>query len=311
MAVGKVSGTILKRSVVNLLKCSPRTGIDAASFSRGENQILSANAVGLTDCILAPDLAVYKAANNIWVSGGELLGMETSFILPKSFNEYNLKAFTKRVKSACDKCGTYIAGGHTEVTDAVKRFCISVTALGITDKAIPNVYNVHPEMDLVVTKWIGLEEIAMIYSNEEQRKALHSRFSEEYLSVIEGYVDWITVKDEAAVAIQHGIGAMHDISDGGIFAALWDFAEGARCGFEVELRDIPIRQETVEVAEFFHLNPYIMKSSGSVLMACDNGEDLVRVMEENGIPATIIGKMTDNNAKILRNEDEIRYLDKM
>ena len=46
-------------------------------------------------------------------------------------------------------------------------------------------------------------------------------------------------------------------------------------------------------------------------MACDNGTELVSEFDRHGIPASIIGKTTDNNAKILRNEDEIRYLDKM
>lgn len=311
MAVGKVSGTILKRSVVNLLKCPPRTGMDAASFSCGNNRVLSANAVGLTDCVIAPELAVYKAANNIWVSGGSLLGIEASFILPKSYNEYNLKEYTRHVKAACEKCQIELSGGHTEVTDAVKRFCISVTAIGQTDKDIPTVHNVKPGMDLIVTKWIGLEEVAMIHSDKDKLNVLHTRFSEEYLGVLDNYIDWLTIEDEAAVAMQHGVKAMHDISDGGIFAALWDFAEGAGCGFEVELRAIPVRQETIEVAEFFHLNPYMMKSSGSILMACDNGTELVSEFDRHGIPASIIGKTTDNNAKILRNEDEIRYLDKM
>lgn len=311
MAVGKVSGTILKRSVVNLLKCSPRTGIDAACFSCQGSHVLAATAVGLNDCIIAPELAVYKAANNIWVSGGKLFGMEASFLLPKSYNEYNLKAFTKRVKAACERCGTTLAGGHTEVSDGIKRFCISITAIGYTDAAVPTVHNVKPGMDLVVTKWIGLEEIAMIHSDESKMGELRSRFSNEYLSVLDNYVEWLTVEDEAAVAMQHGVRAMHDVSDGGIFAALWDFAEGAGCGFDVELRSIPIRQETVEVSEFFHLNPYMMKSSGSILMACDNGNEMVKVFEDRGIPACVIGRTTDNNAKILRNEDEIRYLDKM
>ena len=71
------------------------------------------------------------------------------------------------------------------------------------------------------------------------------------------------------------------------------------------------RQETVEIAEFFHLNPYTMKSSGSIIIACDNGTDMVNALNEEGIPAVIIGRTTDNNGKILRNEDEIRYLDKM
>ena len=56
---------------------------------------------------------------------------------------------------------------------------------------------------------------------------------------------------------------------------------------------------------------YTMKSSGSIIIACDNGTDMVNALNEEGIPAVIIGRTTDNNGKILRNEDEIRYLDKM
>ena len=74
---------------------------------------------------------------------------------------------------------------------------------------------------------------------------------------------------------------------------------------------IPVRQETIEIAEFFHINPYMMKSSGSVIIACEDGAGLLAAMEEAGIPACVIGKVTDNNAKILRNDDEVRYLDKM
>ena len=54
MAVGKVPNRILKRSVVNLLKCPPRTGIDAASFAVGDIHVLTACATGLTDCAIAP-----------------------------------------------------------------------------------------------------------------------------------------------------------------------------------------------------------------------------------------------------------------
>mgnify|MGYP000010614922 FL=1 len=166
-------------------------------------------------------------------------------------------------------------------------------------------------MDIIVTKWIALEEAAMIVSNEDNMAKLCEHFSNEYMSVTGQYADWLTVRDEAAVAMKHGVAAMHDISEGGIFTALWDFAEGSGCGFEVDLKRIPLRQETVEIAEFFHLNPYTMKSSGSIIIACDNGTDMVNALNEEGIPAVIIGRTTDNNGKILRNEDEIRYLDKM
>ena len=310
MAIGKVSGTILKRSVVNLLKCPPRTGVDAACLTSDGKYVLSANAVGLTDCEIAPDIAVIKAVNNILVSGGKPVGIEASFILPKSYNEYQLKAYTKRVKAACEQCGTTLIGGHTEVSDAVKRFCISVTALGVSDELPPSVRNIKPGMDIVVTKWIALEEIAIITSDKANMEQLYTRFSKEYLKDVVQYADWLTVEQETDIALKNHVCAMHDISEGGIFTALWDMAEGSGHGFEVDIKAIPVRQETIEIAGFFRLNPYKMKSSGSVLMVCNDGAALMEAMEAEGIPACVIGKITDNNAKILRNEDEIRYLDK-
>ena len=103
---------------------------------------------------------------------------------------------------------------------------------------------------------------------------------------------------------------MHDISDGGIFAALWDFSEKAKVGIEVNLKAIPIKQETVEFTEIFRINPYWMKSAGSLLMATNNATGLVEELKKNGIHSAIIGKTTDNNDKKIINGDEVRYLDK-
>ena len=75
-------------------------------------------------------------------------------------------------------------------------------------------------------------------------------------------------------------------------------------------RDIPILQETVEVCEYFHLNPYQLASAGSFLMVTENAEALCQRLAEQGIPASIIGQITDNNDKIIQNGEEIRYIDR-
>ena len=103
---------------------------------------------------------------------------------------------------------------------------------------------------------------------------------------------------------------MHDITEGGVFGALWEMAEGAGVGLDVDLRKIPIRQETVEICEFFGVNPYLIMSSGSMMMATDDGYRLVQEMKRAGIEATVIGRTTDGNDRILRNGDDVRYLDR-
>ena len=46
-----------------------------------------------------------------------------------------------------------------------------------------------------------------------------------------------------------------------------------------------------------------------LIMVTDDGNGLVRALEEQGIPAEIIGKTTGGNDKIVTNQDEIRYLE--
>ena len=61
-----------------------------------------------------------------------------------------------------------------------------------------------------------------------------------------------------------------DLSEGGIFGALWEMADGAGIGLDVALKRIPIQQETVEICEFFGVNPYQMLSDGGAA-GCGGG----------------------------------------
>ena len=123
------------------------------------------------------------------------------------------------------------------------------------------------------------------------------------------FVNYLSLASEAAVAAKSGARAMHDVSGGGIYAALWEIAEGAGTGLEVDLKKIPVKQETIEIAEFFELNPYQMLSGGSLLIVVKNGKEMVGCLQNAGIPATVIGKLTEGKDRILINEEETRYLE--
>ena len=100
-------------------------------------------------------------------------------------------------------------------------------------------------------------------------------FSEDY-----------SVCREAEIAIEHGAAAMQDLSEGGIFGALWEMADGAGIGLDVALKRIPIQQETVEICEFFGVNPYQMLSTGG---AADCGGGRRGAGAENGTRRDSIG----------------------
>ena len=116
--------------------------------------------------------------------------------------------------------------------------------------------------------------------------------------------------DAIMLAKDHGVSAMQQITSGGILATLWEMAEASGVGMTVDLKQMSIRQETVEICEFYRLNPYQLTSAGSVLIFTDRGEELVQKYREMGIWATLLGRTTDDNARIIMSGEEKRFLDK-
>lgn len=101
-----------------------------------------------------------------------------------------------------------------------------------------------------------------------------------------------------------------EAGEGGILAALWNFFEEHGMGFELELRALPILQETVEVCEVFDLNPYCLRSEGCILLTADNGGDLVRNLAEAGIRAAVVGKVTEGPGKRIHNGEIHSFLNR-
>lgn len=115
---------------------------------------------------------------------------------------------------------------------------------------------------------------------------------------------------EAEAALEAGVCAMHDASEGGIFGALWELAEGGGVGLSVDMRSLPLRQETVEVCEFCNVDPYRLMSGGCLVMTAKDGPGLAAVLRERQIPAAVVGRVTEGSDRILWKDGEVRYLDR-
>ena len=108
----------------------------------------------------------------------------------------------------------------------------------------------------------------------EEGAALAERFAPGFLNKLEDMRDEIFSDRAMEIAgPERGCQQWHPIGEGGILAALWDMAEGAGIGLSVEMKKMTVRQETIEVCEVFHLNPYQLTSTGAVLMVTPKGEE--------------------------------------
>jgi hydrogenase maturation factor len=167
--------------------------------------------------------------------------------------------------------------------------------------------NAKPDQDIVMTKYAAMEGTALISKKKEDE--LKERYSSDFIQSAKKLIDDISIVKEAKIARTFGASAMHDVRKGGIYGALWELTSAAEIGMEVCLEEVPVRQETVEVCEFYDLNPYKLISGGSLLIVTKNGHELVRKLKGVGIPAAVIGKTTKEQSKKIVREGEAGFLE--
>lgn len=316
MKVGKVPETVLKRSVFKQIHkrrdeviVRPGVGEDCSMLKLGEGEVFVVSTDPITGA--ASDigtLAVHITANDLASAGAEPVGILLTVLLPENSEESDLKQIMREVETVCAELNIEIVGGHTEVTKVVNQPVLSVTGIGKTgENQIICTAGAKAGQDIVMTKWAGLEGTAIIASSREEE--LLSRYSREFVDGAKAFITSISIVKEAMLAKDLGATAMHDITEGGVFGALWEMASASKVGLVADLRKIPLKQETVEICNFFDLNPYQLISSGCLLIAADRGDRLVEALSKEGIESAVIGHFTEGNDKVVLHGDERRYLE--
>lgn len=316
MEIGKVPENVLKRSILKQIKTKrpevlvgADVGEDCAIIGLQPDEVMVLSTDPITGTTKEMGRwAVMISANDIASSGAEVVGVLVCALLPPRIREIKIRELMQEIEACCQELNIQVVGGHTEVTDAVNRPVLSVTGIGKVkkDRMLPT-KGAKPGQDIVITKWAALEGTAILAKEKEEE--LLQKFPAFLIEEARGYSQYLSIIKEAAIAGKSNVSAMHDITEGGVFGALWEMAESAGVGLTIDLKKIPIKQATVEICNYFDVNPYEMMSSGSLMLAADNGYDLVRVLEEAGIHAAVIGKVTEGNDRVVTNGEETRFLE--
>ncbi len=317
MKLGKISDSILKRTVLKQIKFKrdeiiqgAGVGEDCAFFSCAADEVM-VSCMQEAAVAVPQDMAhlVIKCANNLAVSGAEPVALMVTILLPERATEEKLKKLMESASVTAKGLGMQIAGGQTTVSPYVSQKMAVVTGYGkAKKKSLYTTKGAKPGQDIVLSKWIGLEGTAILA--ERKGEEMKSRYPAYLIEEAQNFDQYLSIIPEAATAMKSGVCVMHDASEGGIMAALWELADSSGVGLTIELKKLPIRQETVEVCEFCNANPYELLSGGCLLMTAEDGNGLAAALERENIPAVVVGKITDSNDRIILNEDEKRYLDK-
>ena len=317
MKTGKIPESVLKRSVLKQIHTKREevvlgagVGEDCAAVKLAEDEVFVISTDPITGTATdIGNLAIHITMNDLASAGAEPIGVMLTILLPEESEEGELKKIMGQMEVVCAQAKVQIMGGHTEVTRAVRQPLVNVCGVGKakTGKLVSTA-GARPGDDILVSKWIGLEGTSIIAKEKEEE--LLTRFSGSFVKTARDFDRYLSVLPEARLAADFGVSAMHDVTEGGIYGALWELAEASGIGLEIDLKAIPIRQETVEICEHFGLNPYYLISSGCMLMAGDRGHDLVRELRKEGIPAAVIGKAVNGKARRILNGGEECFLER-
>lgn len=317
MKIGKVSQTVLKRSILKPLQFQREEAIIEPSDTemcygvrvQGDEQCISSGVTLYGD---EKDLGVFALAqvvNDLATRGARAVGASVHIMLPPYAYESRLKAMMEFVERAGSAHAVQIMCAKAEVSPVINRAIVHVNGVGVLKKGeLLQSSMGKADQDIVLLKWIGLEGTFRLMHKKEED--FSKRFVPTFLNQIKGLKPQLFSEKELMMAKDFGVSAMHQITSGGILAALWEMAEGSNVGLEVDLKKMAIKQETVEVCEFCHLNPYQLTSAGSALIFTDRGEELVSEFAKEGIQATVLGRTTVDTVRVIFNDGEKRFLDR-
>ena len=307
---------------------------DTANRSASANGFASAqaSASGKNAVMRAYEAALNSIAANGILGSYDWAYADISLFVPEKLREIKVREMLAETARRADELRIPVLNVNVQVLPWVHMEtanCVIHMALnGWVERK-----GASPDDDIVMTKWIGLEGAALIARSS--RETLKARYPADIVQETAGFLQYLSVMPEAATAMKSGAsdmeaentaparlseemleaaeldGAsdMQAAGEGGIFGGLWELAAKNSVGLVADLKCIPVRQETIEVCEYFDLNPYELMAGGSLLITCPNGSALVKTLADCGIASAVIGKITQGNDRIIRHEDESRFLE--
>jgi len=312
--LGKLPAEHLARLLARYTPSDPRVvlgpgiGRDAAVISFGDRYLIAK-----TDPItFATDeigwYAVHVNANDVACTGATARWFLATLLLPEGHAPPSLvDDIFDQIASACDELGVALVGGHTEITHGLDRPIVVGCMLGeVTPEKLVRPDRTRPGDILILTKGIAVEGTAIIARDIIAREKTRELAGVDaaLLERSQGFLHrpGISVVRDAAVATAAGeVHALHDPTEGGLATGLWELAEAAGLGLEVDEDAIPILPETQALCAPLDLDPLGLIASGALLMAVAPGDaDPIRAaLEDTGIASTQIGRVVEGERNVV------------
>ena len=309
LPLGKLPPDLLERIIIHApisddrVLLGPGIGLDCAVIDNGESWLVlksdpitfATNEIGW--------YAVQISANDIATTGALPRWYLATVLLPENKTTVKLvEEISGQLYEACRKLDISFVGGHTEVTHGIDRPIIMGTMIGEAAKDRLVTPRGSTPGDLVLlTKGVPVEATSLLAREFPGR--LRGTLTDAEIAEAANYLHnpGISITRDARIALQAGqVTAMHDPTEGGLAAALWELARACGHTLEVDLRRVIVPALSQRICDVFGLDPLSTIASGALLMTVKQ-EDALRVagaLEEDGIACSVIGRVVAGEPQV-------------
>jgi len=315
LPLGKLPADLLERCLAEAavddpsIIQGPHVGADAAVLAPTQQDMLviTSDPITFTDEKIGPHLLAVNI-NDIVTTGGFPRWLVLTLLLPEETTEEDVISIFQSVVEACRRYDILLVGGHTEITDAVKRTVAAGTLVGLSRKdrrVDPG--RAQPGDDILLIGPLAIEGTALLA--RERKEEVIEVFGKEFQSRAEALLNnpGICISEPALLAVGRYLAhALHDPTEGGLATALRELSAITSCGIDVQLDKVEILPETLMLCEHFAIDPLGLLASGSLLAVLppDEAKRLSRALNEHlRISSSVIGRLTEDSQCVWRRGD--------
>ena len=292
----------------------PQHGVDFGVIELGNGKVMVLSA---DPFYIAKELGIEKAAwfaihilaSDVAVSGIAPKYLAVDLNLPPEITEDELTRMWDSVHKECKKLGIAVVTGHTARYAGCNYPMVGgATVIGIGEKKKLIAPKCRPGDAIVISKGPAIETTGLMSAYFP--KFLEEKYGKNFIKKAQDvYYQMSTVKDALVAARVGGVTAMHDATECGIFGGLYEMAMHSNVGMNIYIEKIVLQDEVKKTCECFDIDPYKAISEGTLLATVNKkkAKDVVEALNNESIPASIAGEVTDKKQGLYIIEKDRKY----
>ena len=273
LGTGKLPNALL-REVLNLgsppppeLKLPPQVGEDAAVLDiEAGALIVASDPVTLTGSGVGAH-AVVVNANDIAVMGAQPRWFSAVVLMPAGTTEQDVRELFKDMHAALARLNATLVGGHAEVTDSVKQPVVVGNMLGLREDGGYVRTGGVKAGDVILQVGPAPIEGAAVLATEARDRLVHLPKPVVAAATEALSSPGIAVVEQALRATELGATALHDPTEGGLSAGLYELAEASNLALRLQPDAALWFPPGKAICDALGLDPWGVLASGTLLAA--------------------------------------------